>query len=423
MSTLKSLNLLQQTSSSLLSTPIPVALSQPPIQYQMRFLTELTFIHVLKLLGVEDEAKLAEIISHLRKGSLFYDFTNLAHNLAKSKTDFEFLTSPENLPIYKKIAEVSDECDVELLPYVNVLSKIADNKQYGMYSDNQEVVFFLEEYGKNKDKVDAKEFLHQFKKILKYQTQRIFEQFITDNIFSIIQQTLNDYKSEIINTPMLAIYVYGINYYQGLISNENENTLLEHIKFCISYMASHNEINYEPAPPKKYFPEFYTHQQAVDHFFEHNNYVLQSPDRFIGLLKDYCPIDEIYDFSSYLRRNLYAINPILFDEKKSKFNSFMARKIREKASSKGNYKLYKDIYALLPLIYQCERSPSVLDHGGDPLLIFNKPHGDFLFYASEKGNTSPTLPKAHDVVEVEILEKNSSGYAIKWRWTEIKSVT
>lgn len=417
MTAIDSLNNLQQTSSSLVDAPIPVDLVHPPVQFQMGYLLELTFIYVLKLLGVEDEMKLAEIMSHLRKGSLFYDFTHLAHNLAKSKTDFDFLTSPENLPAYKKIAEVSNECNIELLPYVNVLCKIADNKQYGLYTENQEILFFLDEYGRNKESVDAKEFLHQFKKILKYQTQKIFEQFITDNIFLIIEQTLKDYEDKIVNDSMLASYVYGIHYYQGLISNENENALIEHIRYCISYLSTQNIINYNPNSPKIFFPEFHTHQQAVDYFFEHNNFVLTSLDRFIGLLKDYCPIDVVIDFCSYLRKNINAIKPIIFDEKKNSFNKYIAEKIREKAS-KGNIKLYKDMYDLLPLIYQCERSPTFLDHGGDPLFIFNKPNGDFLFYALEKGNVSSAVPEAHIIVEVEILEKNKSGYATKWRWNE-----
>lgn len=153
MRTLNFLNALRQTSSSLLTSPIPVESKHQPVEFQMRILNEMTFIYVLKLLGVEDEAKLAEIMSRLRRGSFFYRFTHLAHNLAKSKTDFDFLTSPENIPVYKKIVEVSEDCGIELLPYVNVLSKITENKQYGLYRENDEVVFFLDEYGRHKGHV------------------------------------------------------------------------------------------------------------------------------------------------------------------------------------------------------------------------------------------------------------------------------
>lgn len=156
--TLERLNHLKQTTSSLKKSPVPVSLEAEPVKKQMQFLTEMTFIYILKLLGVEDEEKLAQIVSRLREGTPFYNFTFLAHNLAKSKTNFDFLTSPENLSAYAKIAEVSRECGIVLLPYVNVLSRIAENKQYGLYSENQEVGFFLDEYHRYKDSVDASVF-------------------------------------------------------------------------------------------------------------------------------------------------------------------------------------------------------------------------------------------------------------------------
>lgn len=425
MRTLNFLNALRQTSSSLLTSPIPVESKYQPVEFQMRILNEMTFIYVLKLLGVEDEAKLAEIMPRLRRGSFFYSFTHLAHNLAKSKTDFDFLTSPENIPVYKKIVEVSEDCGIELLPYVNVLSKITENKQYGLYRENDEIVFFLDEYGRHKDTFEAQEFLHQFKKILKYQTQKIFEQFIVDNIFSKIKSTLKK-NVEIANETMLAAYVYGIHYYEGLISNANENILLVHIKFCIAYLFKQNEIVFMPKQRNKFFPKFDSHKQAVEYFFEHNGDVLhayevrQNSDRFIGLLKDYCPIAEIYEYCAYLRKNLHTENPVLFDENKNNFNKFMAKKIREKFEER-NLKLYSDMYKLLPLIYKCERSPSIHNRGGETFFIFNEPNGRFVFYASKRGKMSSDIPETHTAVEVEVLEKDQSGYVTKWRWTEIKN--
>lgn len=419
MRTLSFLNALRQTSSSLLTSPIPVESKHEPVEFQMRILNEMTFIYVLKLLGVEDEAKLAEIMSRLRRGSFFYSFTHLAHNLAKSKTDFDFLTSPENILVYKKIVEVSEECGIELLPYVNVLSKITENKQYGLYRENDEVVFFLDEYGRHKDTFEAQEFLHQFKKILKYQTQKIFEQFIVDNIFSKIKSTLKK-NDEIANETMLAAYVYGIHYYEGLISNASENILLAHIKFCIAYLFKQNEIMFMPKQRNKFFPKFDSHKQAVEYFFEHNGDVLQSSERFIGLLKDYCPINEIYEFCSYLRKNLYATHPKLFDEKKNSFNKFMAQKIREKADE-GNVKLYDKMYKLFPYICVCVRHSTIRTRAGELLCVFTKPNREFLFYATENGNMSHKVPELYTVVEVAVLEKNQKGYVTNWRWTEPKT--
>lgn len=350
MKSVESLQLLQQTSFSLLSAPVPVAQEYPSVKTQLQILTELTFIYVLKLLGVEDEKKLESILSRLRKGTLFYDFTFLAHNLAKSKTDFDFLTQPENLPVYAKIAEVSQECGVVLLPYVNVLARIADNKQYGLYSENQEIQFFLDEYDRCKQSVSAKEFLHQFKKILKYRTQLLFERFIKDGIFSIIQSTLNDYSSKISGEQTLVFYVYGLHYYQSDISNDDENFLLEHIKFCVTHLNSHNAISFESYRPPRYFPNFANETQAIKYFFNHNTEVLSSQNRFIGLLKDVCPTDDAYDFCVFLRKNFYSrwqkniIAPILYESSKSEFSRLMAETLDEYSDK---IPLYQIIQGLL----------------------------------------------------------------------------
>ncbi|MBR1721834.1 MAG: hypothetical protein IJ727_05030, partial [Treponema sp.] len=72
---LESLNRLPKTSSSLFQAPHPLSLEAEPVKKQMQVLTEMTFIYVLKLLGVEDEKTLAKLVSRLRKGTPFYDFT------------------------------------------------------------------------------------------------------------------------------------------------------------------------------------------------------------------------------------------------------------------------------------------------------------------------------------------------------------
>ena len=413
--TLSALHRLQQTSVSLLASPVPVSTEHPPIKKHMQVLTEMTFIYVLKLLGVEDEKTLAELVARLREGTPFYNFTFLAHNLAKSKTDFDFLTAPENLAAYAKIAELSRECNVELLSYVNVLARIAENKQYGLYFENQEVGFFLDEYARCKDSVDATEFLHQFKKILKYRTQVLFEKFICDGIFSVIQETLSAHLANIASEQTLALYVYGLHYYDAEISNADENFLIEHIGFCVNYLFKHGEIAFKPQTKKPFFPTFANDKEAVAYFFAHDTAVRNSPDRFIGLLKDVFPTVEINEFCEFLRENLYAQNRKIFDDDSSPLVRLISQKIREKNETE-HIPLYKNICELLPLSFVCERSPSVLEHDGNPLFIFNDTKGNLLFYAFENGNKRERIPNAHKTIKVKILERDRSGYAVSWTW-------
>ena len=150
MTALKTLNQLGKISSQLASRPFPADETAIQVKKQIQTLNELTFIYVLTLMVEENEQKLNEIILNLTEGTEFYDFTILAHQLSKKETDFDFLTDARNIPVYDKITEVSQECGVSLLPYVNVLRKIADNRQLGLYSENQEVSFFLEEFPKTK---------------------------------------------------------------------------------------------------------------------------------------------------------------------------------------------------------------------------------------------------------------------------------
>lgn len=408
MKSLEALNQLKLKSSSLRSFENPVSSESVSIKKELQFLTEMTFIYILKLLGVEDDKKLSDIILRLKKGTPFYDFVFLVHNLAKSETDFEFLTSPENLQAYRLIAQIADYYDINLLPYVNVLAKIAENKQYGLYRANDEIYFFLEEYDKAKATIDVKEFLHQFRKILKHETQNIFEQLITDNIFEIIKEILHEHDMEIQNEQTLIFYVYGLHYYRKSISNEKENILLEHIKFCVSYLSNNKEIEFHQDKKNLII-------SGVDSFFEHNSNVLNSLDRFIGLLKDYCPIESI-DFCCYLRENIYKSNPSVFDEEKNDFNRSISKIIRKKVETETT-KLYKDIYELLPQIFICERSPNILRHNGNiPVYVFYDKNGKVLFYAFENGNKNPNLPKAHTFVKIEVLSKDKNGYVLEWRW-------
>lgn len=411
MKSLDSLNQLKVKSSSMRSMEIPVSSKSVPIKKALRFLTEMTFIYILKLLGLEDDKKLSDIVTRLKKGTFFYDFVFLVHNLAKSETDFEFLTSPENLQAYRLIAQISDYYDINLLAYVNVLAKIAENKQYGLYRENDEIYFFLEEYNKAGASVESKEFLRQFKKILKNETQQIFERFITDDIFSMIRKTLYKHDKKISNEQSLSFYVYGLYYYKKTISNEKENIILEHIKFCVSYLVNNKEIEFHQYKRNLLFP-------GLGSFFENNDNVLNSLDRFIGLLKDYCPI-ESKDFCFYLRENIYKSNPVIFDEEKNDFNRNISKIIRKKAVSE-NIELYKNIYKLLPQIFVCERSPSILRHNGNiPVYVFYDKNGKVLFYAYADGNRTPTLPEAHALVIVEILKKDKNGYVLEWDWKNI----
>lgn len=411
MKSLEVLNQLKLKSSSLRSFENPVSSESASIKKELQFLTEMTFIYILKLLGVEDDKKLSDIILRLKKGTPFYDFVFLVHNLAKSETDFEFLTSPENLQAYRLIAQIADYYDINLLPYVNVLAKIAENKQYGLYRANDEIYFFLEEYDKAKATIDVKEFLHQFRKILKHETQNIFEQLITDDIFEIIKEILHEHDMEIQNEQTLIFYVYGLHYYKKSISNEKENILLEHIKFCVSYLSNNKEIEFHQSKKNLLVP-------GLDSFFGHSDNVLNSLDRFIGLLKDYCPIESI-DFCFYLRENIYKSNPSVFDEEKNDFNRSISKIIRKKVETE-TAKLYKDIYELLPQIFICERSPNILRHNGNiPVYVFYGKNGKVLFYAFENGNKNSKPPEAHTFVKIEVLNKDKNGYVLEWRWRNI----
>ena len=411
-----SLSRLEQTSFSLLKAPVPVSREAEPVKKQMQLLTELTFIYILKLLGVEDEKKLAEIVSRLREGTPFYHFTFLAHNLAKSKTDFDFLTSPENLSAYAKIAEVSRECGIVLLPYVNVLGRIAENKQYGLYSENQEVGFFLDEYHKYKDTVGASEFLHQFKKILKYETQNLFERFIKDGIFSLIQATLRDNSEKIASEQTLAIYVYGLHYYVPSISNADENFLHEHIRFCVNYLSSHGEITFKPIAVRKKILNFENEKAALNYFFAHNSQTLDSLERFCGLLEDVCPSEEAIEFCEFLRENLHKANGKFFDDGASKFNQIMARTLREKVKLE-NIPLYREMCKLFPQKIIGARSPSVQG----VWYQFYDENGNFLFHVNATGNRNQKVPEAHVFVELEILKQREKGSVETWNWREISS--
>ena len=63
MKSLDSLNQLKVKSSSLRSMEIPVSSKSVPIKKALRFLTEMTFIYILKLLGLEDDKKLSDIVT------------------------------------------------------------------------------------------------------------------------------------------------------------------------------------------------------------------------------------------------------------------------------------------------------------------------------------------------------------------------
>ena len=413
--TAKALHDLYQTSRSLPATSVPVSTDTPSVKKQMQILTELTFIYVLKLLGIEDEKQLSHILSRLRTGTLFYDFTVLAHNLAKAETDFDFLTSPENLPAYAKIAEISEECDITLLPYVRVLGRIADNKQYGLYYENQEVVFFLDEYHQQKDSVDVAEFLHQFKKVLKYRTQKIFERFIADKIFSLIQQTLEQYPSKFSSTQVLALYVYCLHYYDSKLSNAEENFLHQHIKFCVDYLFSHNEITFHPSAASRLLPAFTDDEQALSYLFSHDSEVSHSADRFIGLLKDIWPTAEAIEFCDFLRTNLRKQNPDFLEANKAPFTQILATKIIEK---QDETRLYKNISLYFPQKFVCYRSPDV--HG--TCLTFYNASNEFLFHADSTGVTNHKLPKPDVPILVEVYRKNEiTERVMSWSWKTLWS--
>lgn len=413
---------LKRTNLELSSYDIPTDREFPPVKRELQLLTEYTFIYILKLLGIEDEKKLSEILLRLKEGTPFYDFTFLVYNLSKSETDFDFLTLPENIPIYNKIAVVSEYFEIHLLPYANVLKRIAENKQYGLYQENQEIIFFLDEYYAVKDSIDIKEFMHQFRKILKYKTQLIFERFFQDNIFYRIKEVLS--KNETIeNENTLCFYVYGFDYYNNQISNEEENSLHDHIGFCISYLAKHGELKFQTHRRNKFFPIFKEDKAAVDYFFSHDNIAKRNLNLFIPFLKDVCPREEIFDFCNFLRNNIYKDNGKIFDDSKSFLIRYLTSLIQNKAFSEKT-KLYQDIFKLLPQRFICERSPCIshglLNNKESTLYMFYDDNKNYLFSAFDGGNQNETIPEAHVFVEVNILKKNNSGLVECWNWHELK---
>ena len=71
--TFSALKQLNQTSASLRNSQfVPTHLEFPPVKKQMQYIAEMTFIYILRLLGVEDEKKLAEIVLRLKEGTPFY---------------------------------------------------------------------------------------------------------------------------------------------------------------------------------------------------------------------------------------------------------------------------------------------------------------------------------------------------------------
>lgn len=399
--------------------PVPSETTSIAIETQLKTLQELPYFPILNFLAEENEAKLCKIVSQLKTGtSDFYEFIFLAYSLSKSETDFDLLTSSEKLPVYEKIVAVSELCGIDLPPYINVLKKIADNKQFGLYSENQEIAFFLEEYDRYKNSCDATEFLRGFRKILKYPTQCLFERFIHDDIFSLIKSTLDFFDSKITNEQILVFYVYGLHYYESDISNEDENFLLNHIKFCVNYLSSHNKITFLPPSETRLIPKFEDDESAIYYFFDHNKETVHSLDRFVALLKDICPSQEANDFCDFLRLNLHKNKAVSCDDIKNHFVKTMAKIIREKIKSE-NIQLYKDICNLLPQWFICERSPHLFHHGGFTYYHFFDYYGVFLFYAAEHGNQNQKVPEAHVKIELEILEKNKNGYVTLWNWNSL----
>lgn len=434
MQTLKSLQQLQKTSSSMHSLLFPTEEGAGHIQKQIQNLTEMTFVYVLNLMAEENEQKLGEIVTNLPQDSDFYGFTVLAYQLSKTETDFDFLTAPENLSVYERIAELSEECKFSF-PYINILIKISNNKLYGLYSENQEVHFFLDEYEKYKGNVSPSDFLHQFRKILKYRTQQVFTRFIEDDIFSLIPKTLAAYSARIESELGLSLYVYELQYYESDISNDDEVFLIEHIGFCISYLARHGSLEFKPSREKSFFPSFRDDIQAAEWFFEHNESVLDSLDRFIGLFKDVCSSSEnVNELCDFLRANVGKKNAEVFDEDKNEFSKFISKTIKEKFKS-NKHPLYKEICKLLPQIFICMRHPAVSHHDGYGTDDFydlyeaekvndesgkGKRTNNLIVSALMKGCKNKGVLEANIAVKVEILARDKNGYAISWDWKPLK---
>lgn len=418
MNALVSLYRLKQAGLSFSSAPVSSQAYSAAVETQLYILNNLPYGTLLQLLADEDEQKLGAIVSRLKKGTPLYSFSVLAYNLSKAKTDFDLLTSPENIPVYEKMISVSKMCGSALPPYINVLKKIAGNKQYSMYSENQEVGFFFDEYGRCKESFSADDFLRQFRKILKYPTQRLFMQFIHNGIFSLIKTTLKEHASKIANKQALIFYVYGLHYYKRGISNEDEHFLLEHIGFCVDYLSRHSEIEFHPVKNAPLLPQLDGEEDAIAYFFSHNKETVHSLDRFIGLLKDVCPSSESNEFCEFLRTNLHKAKKIRFGDTKNDFAKTMMRTICQKAKSE-NVQLYTDICSLMPQVYICSRYPNIWRHNDELFYTFSDINSIEKLHALEKGNQNPKVPESHTRIELEVLEKDENGYALLWNWHEI----
>ena len=413
MKTLEALNRLKQTNIIFPKQAVPCNETESLIKTQLKILQELTYIYILDLLSEENENELKKIVARLKTDTPFYDFTFLCFQLSKEKTNFNSLTSPENIQVYEKIFDVAKESKITLPPYINVLRRISDNKLYGLYSENQEVSFFLDEYDKQKNAIRSELFLKQFKKILKYETQKIFELFIEDEIFKTIKDILNTYSEKITNEQILVFYIYGLKYYNPEISNDDENILLKHLEFCVSYLYTHKEIEFKSYKGKTTLPLFSNEEEAIKYFVSHNHEVLNSVNRFIGFFKDVLPTTNVYEFCDYLRANIHSQNPRIFDVRKNQFNSLLATYFRKNQS---NSTIYREMYRLFPQILICKGSPKIeRDSKGRILFIFTV-EKKFFFYALESGNKSSTIPETHIELELEIMKKDLEGRIVSWRW-------
>ncbi len=263
---------------------------------------------VLDYLFANNLEKLIRIQQKLKKGTEFSGYIELLVGICRDETDFDFLTEPEKCAFYDRLFLLAEKTEKQIPRYVNILKEICENKRDGIYREGQEIDFFMKEYDQKEESISDIDFVHLFKKVLTLKSQKIFDKLFGDSVFEATSQIFASYKSNISDEETLCFFIYGSLYYKELdLSNENEKIFLHHLKCLIDYLMQKDPISFEK--PQKANPKSF--EKRIESLFRHEN--PESPERLIGLLKDYSLNDaEVVTFLEKLKGTFRGEN-ISFD--------------------------------------------------------------------------------------------------------------
>lgn len=302
MKSIESLKKLYITAKNLPQKEFLSSASKQEIQNVNERMENLFAVPILNFLFEGDYKKLVELEKRFNQNTPIYNLTKFAGCLCADETDFEFLTNPENLENYVKLKKIAEKFQKEIPHYVNILQKICDNKSLGLYQEFQEIYFFFEEV----EKSSSRNFIFAFenyKRILKLQTQKIFQEFISIDLFERASEILLKYENKIGDENVLDFYIFGELFFNLSLSNENENILLRHIDFCVRYLSKTKFIEFKRIETKKYFLQYGDLKERLKLFFKNENF--DNIDRLPPLLKDYSLNNtEIVLFCNELRKIL-----------------------------------------------------------------------------------------------------------------------